>query len=266
LWVGDLEHDKQGFPMRLRENPKGLIRLWINPKSEKELPRMRAGAAVDVSAGVGASPSTLVVANAQTGQKVLEYKNATIYAHKFACFVASMLRMFRCDRGHHPILVFEIQGSAVFEREIVKEYKYFPCYGRRDEDIVGGKRDNSGRLGWNPSDKAILALMEDYRDALYEQRFINPSEESLDDCLNIVYTDTSVEYRARGKKKMDGSGAKVHHGDVVRTDALVWKMIKDTYEGPEIKEKAEVLDPRTSAGRERLAELQWGREEAEVWV
>lgn len=264
VWVGNLEYDKNGYPIQLTEDPKGLIKLWVHPKSPKELPRMRAGAAVDVSAGVGHSPSVLVVGNARTGEKVLEYSNANIMAHDFARFCAAMLRMFKDDNGNHPMLVFEIQGSRVFEKQLVEVYSYYPCWGKREEDVIGGIRDNKGRLGWLPSAKSILTLMEDYRHALYEQRVINYSESALDETLNFVYTDTSVEYRAKGKRKEDGSGATVHHGDVVRADALMWKMIKDRYEGPEFEEKVKALDPRTAEGRYRLAEM--SREEEYEWV
>jgi hypothetical protein len=69
-WTGDLQFDKSRhqFEPVLVPNQKGKLKLWINPASEILLPRFRAGAGVDVSAGTGMTPSCLSVIKA-TGQR-----------------------------------------------------------------------------------------------------------------------------------------------------------------------------------------------------
>lgn len=267
LWVGNLVYSKEGYPQRLEYSPEGQIKLWVLPKGEAELPMMRAGAAVDVSAGSGYSPSCLSVGNARTGEKVAEYANANIFAPDFATFVVAFLRMIRDEKGTHPLLAWEIQGSSAFAKRVLEQLYYSPVHWLDDDVRVWVKKNAAPKAGWNPSPKSILTLMEEYRDALYQQRLINRSAEALDETLNFIYTSTSVEYRARGKRQMDGSGAAIHHGDQVRADALMYRMIKAMgFEGIEEEVKRrEVLDPRTFDGRVKLAEKRWAEEEDEVW-
>ena len=266
-WRGSLSYDKKnGKPIELQEDRDGLIKLWINPKGPCELPMMRAGAGVDISAGVGSSPSCISVMNARTGEKVLEYANAHIFQPDFAIFVVALLRLFKDENGNHPMLVWEIQYAQVFDSKI-RELGYRPFFIRRDEDISGRPRDNKGRAGQSTSGKSFFALMTEYRAALYDGRCINRSESALDECLNFVYTGTGegVAYKPKGQAKMDGSGAKIHHGDMVVADALANKMIRDLgYEGPE-KEETKSPRPGSWEFREWL-HSQREREEEEVWA
>lgn len=259
-WRGTLKYNKEtGKPIELVEDPQGLVLLWIVPIGPNRLPKMKAGAAVDVSAGSGMTPSCLCVGNVRTGEKVLEYSNATIHAPDFAAFCAAILSLFDDGDGIRPMLIWEKQGSAAFASKI-KEVGYSPCY--TDNDPL--------KPGWNVTPSGAKGLMEEYRAALYESRVINRSAFALDECLNFVYTSTGVEYRSRGRKIMDGSGAKIHHGDVVRADALMYKMIKDMgFRGPEPvgDVDADYIHPGTLAGRIALAESEWEQAESEelVW-
>lgn len=269
LWQGDLEYDKAtGKPIRLIESSKGLVKLWINPKSPTEMPRIKGGAGVDISAGVGSSPSCLSVGDAITGMKILEYQNATILQHEFAAFCVAMLRMFKDENGVHPMLVWEIQYAAVFDA-VVRKLQYRPFWIKRDESALGQPRDNRGRAGQNTSPAAFYQLMVEYRHALYDRIITNPSDEALDETLNFVYTSSGegVEYKARGKRKMDGSGAKIHHGDVVVADALMYKMLKDASKcGFELKEGPKHPTPGSWDFREWLHEKGRDKEENEEWL
>lgn len=266
-WRGNLVYDKStGQPIRLEKDSLGMLKFWISPKGECELPRMRCGAAVDVSAGSGYSPSCLSVFS-DVGDKIVEYANANIYAPDFATFVVAVLRLIRDKKGTHPLLGWEIQGSAAFARRVLDELHYAPVYIKREEDALGKPRDNKGKAGWNPTPKSILTLMEEYRDALYDQRIVNRSEEAIEETLQFVYTSNSVEYRSKGRKADADSASKTHHGDIVRSDALAHKMLKEI--GFDAKsDKLHVNNgpaPGTSAWREWLAEKEQFEEE-EVWV
>lgn len=268
-WVGDLVFDKEtGHPIELVENPDGLLKLWVSPKSLRGLPNMRAGAGVDISAGVGASPSCLSVFDAGTGRKVLEYANANIFQHEFAAFTAAALRMIRDDNGINPMLIWEIQYAMVFDATI-RKLMYRPFWIRRDEDALGRPRDNKGRAGQSTQRQAFYTLMTEYRHGLYEQLCINHSEPSLDECLNFVYTESGegVVYRPKGKAKMTGSGAKIHHGDVVVADALGYKIIKELgFEGVAKTEAAKSPRPGSWEFREWLHERRDSEREEEAWA
>lgn len=283
FWVGNLVF-KDGKAISLRKDPNGQLKLWVTPKSfddaipdlpkmarftTPEMPMMRCAAAVDVAAGTGYSPSVLSVGNVDTGQKIAEYSNANIFGHEFASFVVAFLRLIVDRSGSHPFLCWETQGSAVFEKCVIGTYHYTPSYKRLDESIPGLRKwDTKGRYGWSPNRQTILTLMENYREGLYERRIINYSDSALDECLNFVYTTGSVEYRARGKRQADASGAAVHHGDVVRADALMYMVMRLMgADAQEVKrQERDAWDVRTSEGREKLAERQWALEESEIWV
>jgi hypothetical protein len=271
LWVGNIIH-KEGRCIRLERDAGGLLKLWVNPKayddSAPQMPLMRACAAVDVAAGTGQSPSVLSIGNADTGEKIAEYANATIFQHDFASLCVAFLRLIQDKDGMHPMFAWENQGSAVLARCVIRQYRYFPVYKR--ESKVGHRYvpKNTDVYGWVPNPKSILTLMEEYKAGLYDKQIINYSEAGLDECLNFVYHKDSVEYRARGKKMMDASGAGVHHGDIVRADALMYMMMREAGLSQSAVQEASSSewDIRTSGGRERLAEMEWAKEESEVWV
>lgn len=269
-WTGSITYDKErGIPKELVEDRNGLVKLWVQPRSLAQIACCLAGAAVDIAAGTGATPSCLSVMNAKTGEKFLEYANALIYANEFAVFVVALLRMIEDRNGSHPLLGWEIQGGQVFDRK-VRELGYGPCYVNRNEDKLGKPRNEGGVRGVNTHGVHIMPVMENYRDALYDRSCINRSEYALDETLRFVYSGKWVEYRGPKKPRKtgeEGSMATVHHGDIVKADAIAYKMIKELgFDGPEIEEtKRERIDPRTFDGRVRLAEMQRDEEEEVAW-
>ena len=257
-WVGKLIFDKEkGTPIRLVQDPVGPLSLWVLPTSEAKLPVMRAAAGMDVSAGTGASSSTLCIYNADTGEKVLEYAYALIYPAEFAAFVAAACRMIVDKDRVHPLLAWEIQGSQVIDKRM-REIGYGPYYLQRDEAAAGRPVNLRGKAGYNASEPGIKALMERYRDGLFQEKCLNTSLKALDDCLNFVYTATGVEYRGSKKPKAVGeigSGAKIHHGDIPRADALAWMMVEEIGLGRSIqKREDDWIDTTTFEGRRKLAE------------
>lgn len=271
LWQGSLKYDKAtGEPYELVKDDAGFIKLWVQPSGPARLPDMRAVAAVDISAGTGYSPSCLSIFSADSGIKVVEYANSNIFQIDFAVLVAAICRMIRSDRGEHPALAWEIQGGAVFERRI-KEINYSPLYLARNENIPGRPVTSSGRPGWNASPQGIKAIMERYRDALYSGSVINKSEFALLECLNFVYTVGGVEYKGSKKKRHvedDVSGAKIHHGDIVRADALAVEVIRDIGLPGREEKTDKWVHPRSLAGRIQVWK-EWDKESREaelVWA
>ncbi len=273
IWRGTLEYDKEtGQPKKFVEDPLGKIKFWVMPTGEKELPVMRAGAFVDISSGTGATPSCLVAYSAITGEKVLSYEDANIFAPEFAMFCAALLRTIKDEKGTHPLLGWEIQGSATFAKKLREAAKYFPVYSCRSEDISGRPTNlKTVTPGVPTQGKYKLARMEEYRTALYSGRITNWDEHALDECLFWVYTAQGIEYRGQNRtgrlNKEVESGASIHHGDIVIADSGAYKMICELgFDKPVVvgQPAKGMPNPRTSGFREWLGEHQ--REDEEVWA
>lgn len=274
VWRGSLVYDKEsGQPTRLVADPDGRLKMWVRPLGEAELPRMRAGAGIDVSGGTGATPTCLCVYNATTGDKVLAYEDAHIHQVDSGILFAAILRMIRDANGTHPLTCWETQYASTFAKRFQKDAGYHACWVRREEDIRGRPRDSKRRAGINAAGPAQLKYMEEYRDALYNQRITNWCEDALDETLFFVYSGRGIEYRGRnhGKVKDVDSGASVHHGDIVTADALAYKMIVELgFEEPQRQEafnKSTIPDVHTSGFREWLKEQkEREREDELVWI
>lgn len=274
VWQGNLLYDKEaGTPTRLVIDPMGKLKLWVRPMGEAELPRMRAGAGLDLSAGTGWTPTCLSVFDASTGNKVLAYEDATIDQIDAAMLFAAILRMIRDANGTHPLACWEIQYSALFTKFFRKKANYKPVWIKREEDYQGRPKDPKNRAGLNSTKPTQMKFLDEYRKALYEQRITNWDESALDETLFFVYSGNGVEYRGRnhGRVKDAESGASVHHGDIVVADALAYKMICELgFEEPERQEafdKNVIPDPHTSGFREWLIEQkEREREDDLVWV
>lgn len=227
LWTGSLEHDEHGRPIRLVPASAGLVKMWVNPKSDTKMPLMTCGGGADISWGTGASPSCLSFVNGRTGEKILEYTNAHIGPTEFAIFSVALCRLVQNDDGEGVLLCWEIQGPGiVFGRKVIS-LGYRNIYYREDEDAIGKVRDNKLVPGWNPTPKARMAVLGAYQEALKNRKFVNWSWHALDECHNFIYTIDGVEYKKKGSKKdKDALDARVHHGDITIADALGHKMTK----------------------------------------
>lgn len=227
IWVGNLDYDKNtGADAKLIRTDKGLIRMWVSPVSDREMPKIKASGGIDVAAGSGRTPSCVSLFNCKTGEKFLEYSNATIYPNDLAVFVYALCMMIRDQLGTVPKICWEKQGPPSFNRKIVN-MGYPNYYVTEDDDVPGRKRDPKNRAGFNASQRGNLALMEDYKDSIYKEVVINKSWFALDECLNFVYSGQGVEYKVKGKADIGTpqSGASVHHGDIVKADAMGVKML-----------------------------------------
>lgn len=272
FWTGKLIYDdKTGTPIRLERCPmdttEGIIKLWLYPEDEKQLPRMRAGAGVDVAEGVGKTPSCLSVWNALTGEKFAQYENRNIYAQDFAMFCAAFLRTIMDLNGVHPLLIWEIQGSATFAKEIITKARYAPYFvAKPDARFVS--KNQALRPGFSVNDSAVLTLMDAYRSGLLKETAINRDAESLDECNQLVYSGNTVIYRPKGVST-SGRAKDMFHGDIVRADALGYKMITELgYDNPNYVAEIESKIPQvnTSGWREYLIERKQDADEELVWA
>jgi hypothetical protein len=171
-----------------------------------------------------------VIANAETGEKVLEYADCSLYPDKFATAAIAILRLFKDKDGNLPLLCWETPGPGATFGDRVQELGYGNIWYRQLES-GNTPRPIADRPGWQSSKQAKKELLEDYRRAIYDRQYINRSELALEETLLFRYNpDGGVEHPGEaGIDSMgnpDPSGARSNHGDRTIADALCWKMIK----------------------------------------
>ncbi len=258
IWTGELKFDlTTGKPTGLEQSDRGLLKLWINPKSSNQMPVMSCALGADPSWGTGATPTCFSGFNASTGEKILEYVNANITPSDAAALYTALGWLFQDEYGNPAKLCWEIPGPGIpFGRKII-EMGYRNVYYREDEDSLGKIRDNKMRPGWmNVNAKALTTLMESYADALRYKKCLNRSKMALQETLNFIYTSTGIEYKKRGAVDDGAAGSRVHHGDIVIADAQAWMMVKDlTKNATSARKEEQEMNIRTLAGRRKLAQI-----------
>ncbi len=221
LIVGDLEYDRETMlPKRFTENPKGLLQLWL-PLGREERPARDRGfvAGADISAGTGASNSVLVVADRATGEKVARLATPNMRPHGFAELTMAVAHFF-----NRAFLIWDASGPTgqTFTKCVI-EAGYPDIYYRRQEKKVSQKQTDEP--GYFLNSQARAALLEDYRAALADHRYINRSDPGLAECLQFIRRpDGGVEHSA-AVNSQDPSGARTAHGDEVIADALACRAV-----------------------------------------
>ncbi len=219
--VGELEYDAETLDfVRWREDPHGKIMLWMQLDKDGRPIHQHVNLAADVSAGTGASNSSLSGWNQVSLEKVLEYTNPHIRPEalgKLSVAVAKWLG--------NAFLIWEQNGPGRQFGDAVLETGYRHIYLRRDEEKVS--KIMSDVPGWASTRENKLALLGDYRRALELQTAINRSEDSLRDCLEYIYLPNGSVEHAKSIDSFDPTGARSNHGDRAMADALAWKLCKD---------------------------------------
>lgn len=224
-WEGELEHDEDGEPIRLLKVAGGPIKLWCPLINGWPVPDLYAAGA-DVAAGAGNSPSCLGVANARTGQKVMQYSNAHIRPDRFAALAAAVCRMFKSPEGPGAMICWEHTGGpgVNFGNTLMQECGYRNVWMNRREGEPGKGRYVSA-VGFKPTGAAKNVLLTDYLLALTNREYHNLSAEALDECLAFRYSGTGVMIHGKDQGK-DPESARENHGDLVMMDAITWKVVK----------------------------------------
>ena len=234
--TGDIEFDRETFkPKRFFENPKGLLQLWL-PLGPEERPardrRFVLGA--DVSAGTGASNSVIVVADRTTGEKIARLATPNMRPHPFAQLCMAVAYFFNT-----AFMIWDASGptGSVFTRCVI-DARYPDVYYRRQEKKVSQKQTDEP--GYFLNSQARAALLEDYRAALGDHRYLNRSDPGLAECLQFIRRpDGGVEHSA-AVNSQDPSGARTAHGDEVIADALACRAV---YEQATQAKAEEPLEP-----------------------
>lgn len=226
-WRGELAYDvATGQPLRFVPSSDGRLKLWCDLTPERTMPIGSYGAGADISNGIGSTPTTLSIGDAQIGRKVLEYANAEIYPHVAAMLFAAICRMCRDEEGQPALLVWEHVGPGLIFGKHVIEAGYTRIRRRpRDETETIFTPGTTDAPGWIPTASRKRILFEEYAQALYARMLINPSEEAIKDCGKVKFDKMGELVHSGEVDAKDESGARVNHADIVIADALMWMML-----------------------------------------
>lgn len=217
---GELEHDK-GRPLQFDRGAQGLFHLWIHLDTlgNPPLHNCRYVVGADISAGTGASNSTLCVGDAITHVQIAEYANPNIRPEEFALLAVAVCRWFKNPSGQGADLIWEAPGPGREFGGAVQDLGYGNIYW----DFQGRKRRKFP--GWTPIKEEKRELIFNYKTAIYEERFHVKSHLQLDECRYYVHRpDGWVEHTGQASPD-DPSGARENHGDRPLAGALCWKQM-----------------------------------------
>jgi len=235
LLVGDLEFDRETLePKRFVENPKGALSLWI-PLDGRGRPAADRKFVIgsDVSAGTGASNSVSCVVDRATGEKVGALRTPHLRPNPFAEHTLALAMFF-----NKALMIWDGSGPTgkVF-RDRVVNFGYGNIYYRRNEKKV--TRAISDEPGYFLNPEAREALLEDYRAALADHRYINRSDSGMRECLQFIRkADGTIEHSSAANT-VDPSGARTAHGDETIADALACKGLHEWQETAKAEEPKE---------------------------
>ena len=231
----------------------------MHPQSVDRMPAAEYGIGADISGGVGSTPSCLSIIRI-TGEKVGEYVNAHIKPIPFAVLAVAICRLFADEGGNGAYFVWEQQGPGVPFGQAVIDLGYRHLYFK----INGYDKSVSNKPGWYPGPEMKRVLLEDYKAALVDGSFFNPSDRALEQCLEFRYDRQGRPEHPGEVQTDDPAAGRVNHGDLVIADGLAWMLAKDRTGGRRTLEKANAPhEPNTLGWFMAIEEAQRRRQEDE---
>lgn len=222
---GEFDVDMQeGTVVTFTEREHGRVKLWLNLDFLGRPPHDRTYvAAADIAAGTGASNSVLMMYDARSREKVMEYADPGIRPEDFGVLAVAVCRFFHGpedDYGKHSgaFLIWEAPGVGTGFTATVDRLGYRNVYLRADETSLEKRAQDV--MGWYPTQNGKMQLLIEYRRQLGHAEIINRSRPAVEECGEYVYTpDGSVEHR-KLQGNTDPTGARSAHGDRVMADAM----------------------------------------------
>lgn len=245
ICVGDLDYDAStGEPTEYRDDQDGNLRVWHMLDAEMKLPpELKVIVSADISAGTGASNSTIMGYAASTRAKVFEYANPHIRPEGLAIQAVALARW-----ANGAFMIWESNGPGRQFGAKVIELNYGNIYYRKQEEAISAKV--SEIPGWASTREAKHALLSAYRNQLETHAAVNYSEISLNETLEYVFTPDGGVVHSASISKRDPSGAKANHGDRVIADALAVKGFGERKFSP--KEKTPIIPVGSLAWRNKM--------------
>jgi hypothetical protein len=219
---------------------EGALRLW-NPLEGGRPGLGKYVLGVDVSTGIGATPSVVSIVNCQTGEKVGEWVSNRMPSYRLGAMVAQMARWFKSDDGP-AFVIWEINGEGHAFAHALMETGFRNFYTRRQE--LSLKRRATPSPGWASGKNNKRYLLGLYEDELREGRFKNPSIEAVRELEEYVNTASGEVEHAKAIHAETPEETGESHGDRVIADALACFVMRRVK--PEEKKERPGPPPRGS--------------------
>jgi hypothetical protein len=236
-------------PLHFEDADDGAWRLWLTLTPENRvMPGKKYILACDISAGTGASNSVMSIIDRSTCEKVAEFASAHVLPETFAEYAIATAKWF-----NNAYLNWENNGPGSSFGVVVRRsnYENYHC-----EDGKAG--------GWNSRGQIRVDALSDYRKALKEGVFSNPSFEAINECREYInLPDGSVVHQA-ARHSEDPTGAKNNHGDRVMADVIALITYREL--GGFNEEEQHEIVPMNDFGRRQMEyELEMQNAEEEPW-
>lgn len=208
-------------PTRFEERERGPLSLWCPLVGGRPVPSVYV-MGQDISGGTGSSNSVCSIVDALAGRKVGEFVTNRMDPKEFARTMVALGRWFKSEDGEDAFMVWESNGAPGRNYgDEVWECGYRNFYYRDQEEKIS--KVVKKKPGWYTSPKSKTALLLEYKRALTDGEFTNPSEPAIKEASEYVYTVSggSVEH-SPSKNSLDLSDKAEFHGDRVIGDALAW--------------------------------------------
>ena len=214
--VKDVIRIKDRSKILTQRNNKGPLRIWTKLMSGRPDQTKDYVFGIDLSKGQGASNSVISIKCMQTGEKVMEWRDANTPPHEMARIVVAVA-IWCGGRRKLPLLKWEKNGPGHdFGRMIVKVFHY-PYYYRTIKS--GNIRDKKlKKYGWQASTEAKLEMLTEYDRALTHGTYVNHSEWALQEARLYVHYDNGKCGPACMME--ENESARKTHGDCVIADML----------------------------------------------
>lgn len=224
-WEGDVIYDKDGQRPRLSPGINGPLKLWLNLILQGVPPAGVYKMGADVSGGTGKTPSCISIGDAVLGRKVGEYANPRIDPKEFGTLLVALGNLFSEETGIPAEIGWEDRGPGVTCGDRMRELHYGRLYRSVSRVAVGKKFAMS--YGWHPEGDGKAVLLREYKFALAQRIFHEPSWTALEETLKFKYDKLGKIVHTGAMENPDPSGARDNHGDRATASAICWLLIKE---------------------------------------
>ena len=209
---------KRGDRPRLAwvDDPSGATKLWCDPEPPPEVYCIGC----DLGYGVGSSNTVFSIGRRSDRRKIAEYAWPGVAPEEAAVLCAALGWWFRSPSG--PAWVcFEANGPGEMFAKTMHDLEYPALWFERASPTDAGWAATTKKYGWRSSAESKKFLLDNFRAAMVNGRFVEPCAEALDECPSYQYDDQMRVTSLFERTKSRDDPARVKHGDRVIASALL---------------------------------------------
>lgn len=267
---GELRWDEAELvPQKLVERKGGKVHIW-RPGSWPPAPWPALkppvdryySMGIDVSQGVGATPSTVSIFDSRERRKVLGLAAPHMGPKEFARYCIVLARLFRGADEEGAYMVWEKMGPGSAFGLTVYDAGYRNIYWATDE--TGTTRRPTDKPGIYYEGESKGTVWWEYADALGVD-FINPDLVALREAAQVVFKPDGTIDHVDAFKGEDPSGSRHNHADRVTADVLAYWGAKMLPKNPELTIEVDMEHGFSLASRRRIRRAKRRKEEEFQW-